>query len=181
MNTDSAINLISPRAKLPDSVIRVSKSLARISLVSLVVFLVVSLLVGFFYWTLKKRVEVQRVRRDQLAREVTTFTETETFLTAVRDRSRLADKILGSQLPWWQTLERVSLFAPPPMLASISVDEKRRVVLTIQASALEENFPVLTAIVGDVELKRIIAPEVVSFTLDKDGKSRLVISFFPVL
>lgn len=181
MNTDSAINLISPRAKLPDSVVRVSESLARISLVSLASFFAVSVLVGFSHWALNSTVTALSVRREKLAREVTTFAQTETLLVSLRDRVKLAEKILGSQVPWVETLERVNGFAPSPMLASVSVDEKRRVVLTIRASTLEENFPLLTALVAQVEAKRIIAPEVVSFALDKDGITRLVISFFPVL
>ena len=178
---ESSINLISPQRTETSETSRIAESLQRISSISLVVFLFVSVAIGAIYFAMRVRFESSRIRRDQLRREVSALADTEALLVALRDRLKVADKILTTQVNWALAIGRIAEFAPSPTLASVAVDEKHRVVLTIQTSSLEDNFPILTALVADALAKRILSPEIVSFQLDKDGISHLAVSYYPVL
>lgn len=178
---EGSINLISPQTNVPGDVSRVLESLQRVSSISLVVFLVVSVAIGSIYLVMRASFESSRTRRDQLRSQVSALADTEALLVALRGRLKVADKILTSQVSWGQAIGRITQLVPSPKLSSVAVDEKHRVVLTIQTSSLEDNFPILTALVADVEAKRILSPEIVSFQLDKDGISHLAISYYPVL
>lgn len=181
MNEQTSINLLRPQAKLPTKFSTISESLQKISVTSLIVFLVVGIVVAAMYFIMQMRFSTLVTRRDQMRTKISTFAQSEALLVALQERVRVVDKLLSSQVDWAATVERMNQLAPPGVLASVAVDGKQRVVMTITTDSIEALFPVLSAIISDVDAKRILSPTMVSFQLYQDGVANVIVSFFPVI
>lgn len=181
MDAENSINLLTPRAKVSPQLTTVGDVLAKWSMVGLVALLLVSTLTTVFYFIVKARYTALVARRDQLRSRIVAEIGKEGLLVSVRDRARIAEKLLTGQTNWAALLERMNQIAPQPTLSSIVVDENRSVVLNTKLGAIEDAFPILTGLLGDVEAKKIFSPRIVSFQLDKDGLIKMVVSFVPIL
>lgn len=179
--SETSINLISPQSKKGGALAPIEGQLQRASFISLGVFIAVTIAVSLLYFFVSQQNRVLQSRRDRVREQVASFVSTEGLLLAVKSRAGIGGKILAAQTDWSGVLARVSQFAPPGTLGSISVDEKRRVVLTIKTSSIEANLPILAAVLAAVTEKRFLAPQIVSFQLGAGGATDLVISFLPVL
>ena len=181
MDSENSINLLSPRSKLSERLSTTFEGLHRASLVGLVTLVGMGVLVGVLYLFFNMRYNTLVARRDTLLAQVSSEVEKESALVALHQRAQLTDKLLANQITWGSHLGRISEIVQSPKLSSISVDEKHRLAITVKTNTIEDNFPILSAFVHDVEEKKIISPEIVSFQFEKDGKTNLVVSFFPGL
>lgn len=181
MDPENSINLLFSRAKLPDSMSAVLERLQKASTVSVALFLVVSLLLGSFYFFGRSRFIPLVERRNREINRLTDLVVTETLLLATRERTQLIGKLIAGRIDWSAALDRIGTIAPFPALSSVSVDGKRQTVLTVETKTIEEIFPILTELITHVEEKKILSPQIVSFQMEKDGTAHLVVSFFPVL
>jgi len=179
MPTQHSINLISPHVVVSPHLVEIAQHLRRISLVVIGVFFVGGVTVATTYLVLKQRYGRLVVRRDALARQVAGESVKEGALLAVKKRVELIGKLRAVQGNWSAIVQRVSEIAPSPFLRSLAVDEQRKVVLTVQTPTVEQLFPILTSLVGDVESKKILSPQIVSFQMDETGKAQMTIAFFP--
>ena len=180
MEENRSINLIT-QTKIPGSLSHLIGNLQKTTVTGLTIFVIVSLLVGGVYAVLRLRLTTLTSARDRLRSQITAQAEAEALLVALKQRGIIVGKIIQDQIHWVSTLSRMTEIAPPPALSSIAVDAKRRVVATIQTNTTEEMFPILAEILTDTENKKILSPQVSSFGIDKEGISRLVITFIPVL
>src|SRR3990167_5601046 len=97
------INLLTPSAKLSPEATRVTKQLQTVSSIALALFLVVGVVVGSAYLVLRIRHQDLSVRLAQIQQEISAKTVAEGLLVSIKDRVRVADKILATT-PAWQTL-----------------------------------------------------------------------------
>lgn len=181
MNDTTAINLISTAAQLSPALLALSEKLKRVSQVSLPVFFVVSILAASSYAILRTQVRSLASQTARIRSQIADQAEKQALILMVRERGKIVGKVLSGRSRWAPAFTQINSIAPTGTLASFSVDEKRRVVLTMQMSTLNDVFPALSALLKEMEEKRILTPEIVSFQIDSDGISRLVVSYIPVL
>lgn len=181
MNEPTEINLISTAAQLSPSLINLSEKLKAASQMLLPIFFAVSILVAGSYAILRTQVRSLAGQTASIRSQIANHAEKQALLSLVRDRSKIVGKLISGKVRWDSALTQISGVAPSGTLASIAVDEKRRVVLTMQMNGLDEALTAITAIMKETEEKRMLLPEIVSFQIDENGMSRLVVAYTPVL
>ncbi|MBI3386089.1 hypothetical protein HY031_03340 [Candidatus Gottesmanbacteria bacterium] len=178
---EASINLISPQKTETHPLGPIVGQLRTVSLVGLGMFIVSAVLVSVLYIIFHQQNVQLQAQRDRLRDQISANASTEGLLAALKSRVNIAGKLLTNQINWLDVLRRITQFAPAGNLGSISVDEKHRVVMTIKTGAIEDNLPILAAMVSSVGARQILAPQIVSFQLSSDGTTTLVVSFLPAL
>lgn len=181
MEPVSSINLLTPKQKLPTQFGALAGSLRRSSFIGLGAFLVSGVLVASLYIFLRQQASDNIARRDSLRSQIAANAQAEGLLFSLKQRVGIVRKLISGQTDWASIVGRVREIVPESVLTSLAVDEKHHVVLTMKTPAVEDTFPILTSIVGDVTSKRIVSPQIVSFQLDQSGLATLVVAFYPKL
>ena len=106
MDTPNSINLISPQAKLPKSITDVAPRLQRISIISLIVLLISAIFIGLFYSFLIRERTSLVVKRDTLRTEIKARSDIEGILISLKERIKISNKLLSSQIHWASIIDR---------------------------------------------------------------------------
>lgn len=181
MNEPTEINLISTAAQLSPSFMHLSEKLKAASRMLLPIFFAVSILTAGSYAILRTQVRSLAGKTASIRSQIADQAEKQALLGLVRDRSKIVGKLVSGKVQWDRALTQFLGVAPSGTLASVAFDEKRRVVLTMRMNTLDEAITAITALMKETEEKRMLLPEIVSFQIDGNGMSRLVVAYTPVL
>lgn len=180
MEMSENINLLTATTKLSPGWERAVSSLQRAAILVAGLFLLLSALGTGAYLFGRARYQGTVTTRDNARKQVDSFLSLEGILRSVKERVGVASKIVEGSTLWSTVLTRVDQMVPAPFLASITVDQKGKMTLTIKTAAIEELLPVIRAIVSEVENKHVVSAEMNSFQFHPEGGSTLVVSFVPV-
>lgn len=181
METQDAINLLTPTHTLSPKVEAFAKKLRQASYVSGGLFVIFGIAAFLFALIIRSRNETISARRDSLTRDISSYTPLEGLLVSTKERAVVVGKLLGASADWGKVFSNVESVSASPPLASLSLDPKKKMTMTIKAATVEELFPILAATVSQVEAKNMLSVQIVSLQLDGENGTTLVLSFVPVL
>lgn len=176
--TQHTINLIRTKTIVSPEVEAIESSLKKASMITLAVFICISVVVGSTYLLFYYKLNNEETQKKNLITRINSLKNKEAYLLAIKDRTKTVEKAMSNQKPWVQMLDLVNTFATPPALTSISVDEQDKIALTVKTKSLEDILHIAESIITNVNSKRIKNPQLVSFQVLKEGDFEISISFY---
>ncbi|OGG30580.1 hypothetical protein A3A63_01905 [Candidatus Gottesmanbacteria bacterium RIFCSPLOWO2_01_FULL_46_9] len=174
----NTINLIRTKTSSSPQLDAIEASVRRSAYIGVAAFLCIGVIMAIVYYLFYfENLKLQK-EKTQLIDRINAEKNKEGLLIAIKDRTRIVQKAMGSQKPWTKTLDLVATFASPPTLSSLSVDEQNKVVLGAKAGSLDEVLYMVNTIIVHTKENRIKNPQLISFQLGKNGEVEATISFF---
>ncbi len=176
--TDNTINLIRTKTEASPQLDAISKSLRKTAMISLISFLCIAVVCGSVFTLLQMQSTNEELEQSQLLKEINSLKVKESYILAIKERTKTVSKAMSDQKPWATMLELVSTFAKPPSLTYISVDEQNKIIIRVEMSSMEEILSLTDIIIAHVYDGKIKNPQLASFQIGKDGTFDVSISFF---
>jgi hypothetical protein len=174
----NTINLIRTKTSSSPQLDAIEASVRRSAYIAVAAFLCIGVTAAIVYYLFYfENLNLQKEKTQLIAR-INAEKNKEGFLIAIKDRTKIVQKVMENQKPWTKTLDLVATFAIPPTLASLSVDEQNKVVLGIKAGSLDQVLYMINTIIVHTKENRIRNPQLLSFQIGKKGEVELSISFF---
>ncbi len=175
-----SINLIRTKTNISPENKAVEQSVRKNSIIFLVIFVLLSFVVGTIYLYYSNKINIATAQKRELSNRVNALKNKEAYLLAIKDRTKTVKKAMENQKPWIQMLNLVNTFTFPPALTSISVDEQDKILLSINCPNLEDVLRIVDVLIVNVQDAKIKNPQLVSFRLTKTGTYGITISFFAI-
>jgi hypothetical protein len=174
------INLIRTKTSSSPQLEAIEMSLRRTGYVAVALFLCVSFVLGVVYvFIIQEKSRLESVQQN-LTRELTANLQKEGMFLSIKDRTRIVKKVMETQKPWAQLLDRVSEIMPPPALSDVTVDDQSKITISIHAGSVDTILQAVNSLISQANNNRIINPQLLSFQIAKTGSITATISFFVV-
>lgn len=181
MATRGGINLIAVQQNEYPGLPEATRVVTNAAYGSLLILVVAGLATGaaYSYFSQKQ----QQVLTDQTAitQSVSNDSLKEGLLLAVKQRSAVSQKLLGSKKDTDAIFSLIAIFIPPSSLSSITIDDTDKTIMSAHVASISEAVPVVDGLLAAVDAGKASKPILEKFILTKDGGLDLTMSFVPIL
>lgn len=174
------INLIRAKTAMSSQSGMVMVLFRKLSLWALAILIGSGVLVSGMFYYLQVRHEQLIHTQQQLLEVISQSTAKEGLLVSVKQRSALTNKILGVQHPVGKVFDTVGAIISAGQTSGISFDDRNTVALTIHAQSITDVISITDTLIKQTTANLVKAPQLVSFTLGKDGGVDVGLSFIAV-
>lgn len=175
------INLIQSKIRLSPQIEIAGELLHKISLWALGTLILTGVIVSGIFFYLQARQSQLTDTKNQLVSAIAQQTAKEGILFTLKHRVALVEKMFGVQKPVGQAIETVVGFIDPSALASVSLDDHNKAVVSIRAQSISQIAGMVSAVVKSASDGVIRVPQLLSFSLRPGGAVDVTISFVAVL
>lgn len=180
MAAQRSINLLRSQNVLSPLWQRIESQLGMWSMIALIATLAIGLGTGVIFTVLELQYRSLSTSKSALQTSVDGQKTKELMLHYVKHRLGIIDKIRPTQFAWNTVLDVATGIAVPPTLTSLTIDDKKRVVVTVTLPSLDDAVSVVSGVAQLVADKKIRGPQITSLQLNQDGTTQMSISFSPV-
>jgi hypothetical protein len=180
MDSVNKINLIQNRTEVSPQAGIVTALFRKLSLWALVILIVCGLSVGGFFYFVRIRTEQLAVKKQQFSELITQNTVKEGLLVSLKQRAALTKKVLGVQQHVDIVFDVLTAFVSFDHVTNVSLDDTNTVSVIIHAGSIPDVISMTDAMMKLNATSRIRAPQLVSFTLGREGGVDVGVSFIAV-
>src|SRR6185369_1581387 len=132
------INLIRTKTSSSPQIDAIESSLRRTAYIAVALFLCTGITMAIVYYLFYfQNLTLQKEKASLIAR-INADKNKEGFLIAIKDRTKIVQKVMANQKPWTLMMDLVATFAKPPLLTTFTVDEQNKIVLGIKSDSLDD-------------------------------------------
>jgi hypothetical protein len=179
-NQLNTINLIRTKTSSSPQLEAIELSLRKSGMYGLVAFLCIGVVLGLVYTLSSYQLQAYENEKEQLVSRINASKNKEGLLIAIKDRTKVVEKVVKNQKPWTKILDLVATFAQPPLLTNITADDQNKVTITVKSQSLDSVRTMIGIILDHTKNNQIKNPQIVSFQIAKKGGVELTISFFAI-
>lgn len=176
----NTINLIHTKNGLSPQFEKIEKSIKRVSIIAVSLFLFASLITGLMFYYYSSQLTHFEEFRTSLRTQIAASKTKEGLLTSIKDRTRIVERTMATQRPWAETLELLTAVAVPPALSGISIDEQNKIEVRIKTQSIDELLGPVNTFIGYAKEGLLKNPQLTSVQFDKNGEVMVSITFIKV-
>ena len=179
-NQPNTINLIRTKTSSSPQLEAIESSLRKSSIAALIGFISLGVILAIVYGLYYFQLQNFESEKTQLTNRINAVKNKEGLLIAIKDRTKVVDKVMKNQKPWIKILDLVATFATPPLVTNITVDDQNKVTIAVKSQSLDSVVDMVNIILAHTKENTIRNPQIISFQVAKKGGIELSISFFAV-
>ncbi len=169
MGRANSINLIPATIENTPEFVGVYELLRRISYGGLILFIASGLITGGVFAYLSARQTNLLTQKDSLTATINQYSIKEGLLLTAKQRVVVIDKIVAGQKDFSKLFGTVGNIVSSGQLVSLSLDDTNRVVLVAHVNSLTDAITVVDTLLKTAESHMLTRPELIAFSLSKDG------------
>lgn len=174
------INLYKTQSDVNPAVVAAMQTLWRASLVGVIAVSVVWIIVYSVYLFFSVRKDNLKKEQLILVQTITGLSGREALLSHVKKQAGVAQKALASQKPLDEAISELEHVGGAMSLRSFSINDQLIVAAEFDAPSIDLVLSAIQIIHTEDQAKRVVNPTIRKFSIGKDGKLTLSLSFVPV-